>query len=290
MARSISEGFNDFLRKLTPSTTESQSAKSHRASIEQCLKNNFGLKRFVRIGSFGNGTSIAGHSDVDYLASIPTNQLTRNSTYSLGKIRDALNTRFPNTGIRMSCPAIVVPFGISKSETTEVVPADYIRESNGYQVYDIADCNGKWMNASPDAHNAYVRSIDNKLGCKVKPLIRFIKAWKYYCQVPLSSFYLELRVAKYASSESSIAYDIDVKNVLCRLRDCGLAKMQDPMGFSGYIHACKTSSFYDEAISKLTTAASRAEKARESTINGNIYKAFEWWSLLFNNNFPAYYR
>jgi tRNA nucleotidyltransferase (CCA-adding enzyme) len=109
------------MTKLTPSTTESQAAKNHRASIESCLKNNFGLKRFVRIGSFGNGTSISGHSDVDYLASLPTNQLTNISTSSLTKVRNALDTRFPNTGVRVNCPAVVVPFGIAKSEATEVV-------------------------------------------------------------------------------------------------------------------------------------------------------------------------
>ncbi|MGZ8873835.1 MAG: SMODS domain-containing nucleotidyltransferase [Halobacteriota archaeon] len=290
MPRTIDEGFRDFLTKLTPSTVESQAAKSHRASIEACLKGRFSLKRFVRIGSFGNGTSISRYSDVDYLACLPTDQLTRLSTSSLIKVRDALDARFPNTGVCVNCPAIIVPFGTTKSETTEVVPADYLRDSNGYNVYDIADCAGGWMNASPDAHNAYVRSVDNKLNGKVKPLIRFIKAWKYYRQVPISSFYLELRVAKYASNESSIIYDIDVKQVLCWLRDIGLANMQDPMGISGYIPACKTQTFYDDAISKLKTAATRAEQAREAASNGNVSKAFDWWRLLYNDQFPTYYR
>ena len=104
MLRTVDEGFRDFLTKLTPSTTESVAAKNHRASIEACLKNNFGLKRFARIGSFGNGTSISGCSDVDYLACLPTDQLTQVSTSSLRKVRDALDTRFPNTGIRASSP------------------------------------------------------------------------------------------------------------------------------------------------------------------------------------------
>lgn len=77
------------------------------------------------------------------------------------------------------------------------------------------------MDASPDAHNDYVRSIDNDLWSKVKPLIRFIKAWKYFQNVPISSFYLELRVAKYASDESSILYSIDVKRVFALLNNVG---------------------------------------------------------------------
>ncbi len=289
MPRTIDEGFRDFLTKLTPSSSETEAAKSHRSSIETRLKRDFGLRRFARIGSFGNGTSISGYSDVDYLASLGRDTLTSNSSYSLGKIRDSLDDRFPHTGVRVSCPAVVVPFGSAKSETTEIVPADYIKEEGGHSVYDIPDCKGGWMHASPDAHNAYVATINEKLGGKVKPLIRFIKAWKCYRDVPISSFYLELRVAKYAYSESSIIYDFDVKRVLCQLRDCKLADMQDPMGVSGYIPACKTQAFYEDAISKLDTAATRAEKAREAADKGNIADAFEMWRLLYNYQFPTYY-
>lgn len=291
MPRTIEQGFQDFLAKLTPSAYESEAAKSHRYSIETRLKLDFGyVPRFTRIGSFGNGTSISGYSDVDYLACLPTDKLTNDSNYSLQKVRNSLDGRFPNTGVRVSCPAVVCPFGSSAAETTEVVPAFYSKESNGYKVYGIADCSGGWMSASPDTHNEYVRGIDNKLANKVKPLIRFIKAWKCFRQVPISSFYLELRVAKYASGESSIIYDMDVKRVLCQLRDASLADMQDPMGISGYIPACKTQALKYEALSKLDTAATRAEKARDAAQKENIAEAFEYWRLLYNNEFPTYYR
>jgi hypothetical protein len=289
MPRTIEEGFRDFLTKLTPSSVESEAAKSHRASIEACLKNNFGLKRFVRIGSFGNGTSISGHSDVDYLACLPSNQRTQTSTAFLNKVRNALDSRFPNTGVNVNCPAVVVPFGNKKSETTEIVPADYLKEEHSFRVYDIPNCSGGWMHASPDAHNAYVQMVDSKFGGKLKPLIRFVKAWKYFRDVPISSFYLELRVAKYAYSEKSIVYAIDVKNVLCQLRDCKLAQMQDPMGVSGYISACKSEASLKDALSKLDTAATRAEKARDAEREGRTSAAFDWWRLLYNDEFPSYY-
>jgi hypothetical protein len=290
MPRTVDEGFRELLTKLTPSDYESEAAKGHRYSIKTRLELDFGyVPRFTRIGSFGNGTSISGYSDVDYLACLPADTLTTDSNYSLQKVRNSLDGRFPSTGVRVSCPAVVCPFGNTAAETTEVVPAFYSKEANGYKAYGIADCAGGWMNASPDAHNEYVRSVDNKLSNKVKPLIRFIKAWKYFRQVPISSFYLELRVAKYAYGESSIIYDMDVKRVLCQLRDCGLADMQDPMGFSGYIPACKTQWLKEDALSKLETAATRAEKAREATGKDNISSAFDYWRLLFNDQFPTYY-
>jgi len=289
MPRTVDEGFRDFLIKLTPSTTESLASKLHRASIEACLKNNFGLKRFSRIGSLGNGTSISGYSDVDYLACLPTDQLTQVSTSSLRKVRDALDIRFPNTGVHVSSPAVVVPFGTTRVGTTEIVVADYLREENRFKVYDISDVAGGWMNASPDAHNAYVSYINEKRGGKVKPLIRFIKAWKYFRDVPISSFYLELRVTKYAEGEKSIVYDIDVKRVLSQLWDKQLADMQDPMGVSGYIPACKSDALHEDALSKLSRAVARVEKALEAKTVGKISDAFYWWRLLYNSEFPTYY-
>jgi hypothetical protein len=289
MPRTVDEGFRDFVKKLTPSGTESENTKAHRASIQSCLANNFGLVRFTRIGSFGNGTSISGYSDVDYLACLPRQHLTANSTYSLGKVRNVLDIRFPYTGVRVSSPAVTVPFGTTAAQTTEIIPADYVRDSNGYKVYDIADGTGGWMRTAPDAHNAFVRTVDEKLGGKVKPLVRFLKAWKCYRDVPISSFYLELRVAKYAVNETAIVYDIDVKAVLKLLWDCQLANMQDPMGVAGYVSACSTLVKRVDALSKLQTALTRAENARYEAERGNSSKAFDWWRLLYNDEFPTYY-
>lgn len=289
MPRTLEQGFEDFHNKLKTSAVETAAAKSHRASIEACLKSNFGLNRFVRIGSFGNGTNINSYSDVDYLACLPTTSLKQSSTRSLAIVRDALDTRFPRTGVKVSTPAVVCPFGTYKSEDTEVVIADYIKEERGFKVYEIADGNGGWMQISPDAHNQYVAEVDAKHNGRVKRLIRFIKAWKYYLSVPIKSFYLEMRVAKYASSESVIIYDIDVKNILKLLLDSDLASMQDPMGFAGYINPCNSDALKDDALSKLRTAVTRADKARIAEANGDTKAAFDWWSMVYNGKFPSYY-
>jgi hypothetical protein len=247
------------------------------------------LQRFTRIGSFGNGTSISGCSDVDYLACLPTDQLTRSSVYSLAKVRDALDFRFPLTGVRVNTPAVCCPFGATAVERTEVIPADYVGTSGGYKVYDIADGEGGWMKTSPDAHNAYVKKIDDAFGNKVKPLIRLLKAWKYFRDVPISSFYLEMRVTKYASEEKTIVYDLDVKRVLKLLWDSQLASMQDPVGISGYIPACSTDIRKKTALSRLETALTRAENAGACASAQKISDAFDWWRLVFNYEFPSYY-
>lgn len=126
MPRTVEEGFRDFLPKLTPSAVEAEAAKRHRTSIKTRLERDFDMRRFFRTGSFGNGTSISGFSDIDYFASIPTKKLKQNSSTSLRLVSSALSNRFPATGVRVTCPAVLVPFGTRASEDTEVVPTDFM--------------------------------------------------------------------------------------------------------------------------------------------------------------------
>ena len=289
MARTVTQGFLKFLENLTPTPGESKAAAEHRASIRQCLENNFSVKRFFETGSFGNDTSISGYSDVDYFVSIPRRRLKANSENTLAAVRDALDTRFPRTGVGVRCPAVRIPFGTAK-ETTEVVPADFMYKSRrGYRIYEIPDCNGKWMPSSPEAHNSYVTRIDTAKDYQVKPLVRFMKAWKYYQGVPISSFYLEIRVSRWASTLTGpIVYDRDVYALFSLLMEKELRRISDPMRISNSIAACSTEAKLETALSKLETAHSRARKAYDARLKGNTEEAFEWWDLLYNGGFPSY--
>lgn len=288
--RTVDEGFRCFLGRLTPYETETSKAASHRRSIEACLKRKYTLQRFWRTGSFGNGTSISGYSDVDYFASVSSDHLKKDSNSSLRDMKEQLRGGFPSTPVNVSCPAVVVDFGTSDWETHEVVPAFYVEKKGTHSVYGIPNCSGGWMKASPDAHKAYVKKIDYKLGGKARALIRFIKAWKYYRNVPISSFYLELRIAEYARGEDSIVYSIDVKRALAHLRNKKLASIRDPMGVSGNIPACKTELKRRDALSKLDTAYTRATKAVQAEHDEKIKHTFAMWNLLFDGHFPSYYK
>ena len=172
------------------------------------------MLRFFQSGSFGNGTSVRNYSDVDYFASLPAESVKTSSSATLSDVASALRRRFPTTyGIRVDSPAVVIPFGTDASETTEVIPADLVSTSGPF-VYKIADDSGRWMKSSPEAQNDYVRSVNDRLGGKAKPLIRFLKAWKYHNSVSISSFYLEVVTAELASGISLIVYSFDVRDAL----------------------------------------------------------------------------
>lgn len=290
MAKTIESAFSKFLSNLTPSSTESQAAQSHRASIESCLRRNFTVERYFRTGSFGHGTSIRGYSDVDYFAVLSSNSIPSKSKTALTKVRNALDARFPNTGVTVRSPAVTVPFGSIRAEHTEIVPARFYYDSGDHPVYEIADGNDGWMAASPEAHNEFVSEQNDRLSKKVKPLIRFLKAWKYYRNVPIHSFYLELYVANYAKSESSIVFRIDIQNIFGRLHSngYGLSQVLDPKGISGLIDPCNSESQRQDALSKLKTAYQRAQNANQANSDSRTKDEFYWWGKVFNGNFPEF--
>lgn len=288
MAKTVDDAFNTFAGWLKATTTETEKAALHRRSIQGRLTTDFDLKNMFRSGSFGHDTGVSGHSDIDYFAVIPTEKLKQNSGSSLRAIKESLQARFPYTGISVRSPAVIIPFGNSPSEKHEIVPADYVAVSNGHRVYDIPNRYDGWMRSSPAAHNRWVTDEHQRLNNKLKPLIRMIKAWNYYRNGGIRSFYLELRTTEYALDEKYIVYKIDVVRVLRHLYKKELAAMQDPKGISGYIYPC-TSAVKPTALSKLETALKRAEKALECENKGNLYDAFYWWNLVFDNQFPSYY-
>jgi hypothetical protein len=291
MAKTLEQGFETFLGWLIPLNSEHDKAKSHKDSVKSCMENNFKCHTFFETGSFGNSTGVRHYSDTDYFAACPSKEVFTDSSYTLRKVKEALQKTFWKTeNIEVKTPAVQIPFGTYSSETLEVTPCTFnglVSTPVGEKAsYDIADFNGGWIKSSPPAHKAYVKREDERLKGKLKPLIQLVKAWKFYNNVPITSFYLELRVTKYAEGEKSIVYDIDLKRIMTHLNSIDLASIQDPMGISGLVPACSTDAKKQDASSKLSTGLSRAEKAYEYR-ESDLDKCFYWWDMFFNNKFPA---
>ncbi len=293
MPRTLQVAFDQFHTSLKPNSTARDAAKGHRASVLASLEKIYTINYFFQSGSSGNSTDIIYYSDIDYMALIPEKQLTSNSTTMLTKVRDQLNYTFPKSNVHVSTPAVVVPFGLYGVETNEVVPGYLIEfTKSGIPVYGIADGNGGWIKTAPKAHNAYVTEVNTTYNYEVKTFIRFIKAWKYYNVVDISSFYLEMRAAKYAETyfkKGTVAsYVVHLHYYFKDLYSINLAQLQDPTGIVGYIAACNSEYKKTAALSKIHTAMVRSEKAMNATIGGNFKDAFYWLNLLFNNKFPNY--
>lgn len=253
MTTTVEEGFEAFLKRLTPSKTEHKKVTKHKKTVHRCLKNKFDCSRFFDIGSYGNGTGVRHHSDTDYFAILPSDMLHHKSSVALRQTKEALQATFKNTIIEVKTPVIKIHFGQFASEKMEIVPCYFYglvkTKLGNFQNFRIPDGAGNWLYSSPQAHNIYVEKQNLRFGGELKSLIRLIKAWKYYNDVPIESFYLELNATKYAEKEKSIFYDIDLMYFLSFLYEKKLADIKDPMGVSGLIPASKTPIKKEEAFS-----------------------------------------
>ena len=291
MGKTAAEGFDQFISRLTPTDAERAATSSHRAAILAKLQANYTLHRMFESGSFSHGTGVHGHSDVDYFVSL--NQARPEHSFAiLNSFRTTLLDQFPSTTIYVSRPAVVLEFG-SGYERVEVIPAYANEKANGkdmrFRIPAVID--GEWMWSTPEAHSAYVTTINSRAGIYrgAKSLARMAKSWKYERNVPISSFYLEMRAAAYMGSQTSISWPHDVAVFFRSLWTHQLAAMNDPTGNSGRIEPCSSAAKKTDALSKLGTAVVRAEKALEHYKAGHTADAFAHWNLLWDGEFPSYY-
>jgi len=291
MAKTANDAFDQFNKNLIPSKSERDKASSHRQTIYDKLNTEFGLHRMFQSGSFKHGTGISGHSDVDYFASLKSDRPSSSDTI-LDSVRTKLQARFPSTNVHVSRPAVVLEFG-QGYERVEIISAytqGSINEAKDVKFKIPSVVPGDWLESTPEAHLTYVNGSDLKApNGSTKNLTRLIKAWKYYCNVPISSFYLEMRAASYMRTQESYVPWWDIYLLLKRLDDNQLAAMNDPTGNTGRIYACSTTHKAEEALSKLSTALIRAEKAKDYLKGGYTEEAFAEWDKLFGGKFPAFY-
>lgn len=286
MPRTINEGLSTFLSRLRPVASEHDKGRSHRESVKRCLISKFGMYKFFETGSFGNGTGVRHYSDTDYFAVLNADEVSKNSAIVLRRTKEGLKETFTRTkGIKVTSPAVSVPFGTYRSETLEITPCIYAGMISNYPAYRIPDGTGGWFQSSPAAHKRYVEEVNRRLQSKLKPLIQLAKAWKYYNNVPIKSFYLELFITNSLSTSRKIDLSVDLCKILHKLVESELEPIEDPMKVSGFIPATSTESQLNSAVSKAATAASRAEKAIELVKKNKSDQAFKYWNLLFNKRF-----
>lgn len=273
MATTATGWLNELTELFTPTSTEFDAARAHRGSIETRLDAYLGVRDMFEIGSLKHGTGVWKHSDADYLVSLKGIQPASPWTM-LNSVKETLQGRFTSTEIVVRRPAVVCRFS---DGPVEVVPA-----YEGTAGYSIADPAEGWMTTFPKHHNSYVTDINTQHAGAVKKLARQVKTWKYLRNVPVSSCYLEMRSAKHMEGEKTYSPIWDLYLTLKKMRDAELAAMNDPTGLGSRFGSCSSESNRLDAMSKLRTAVSRAEKAKDHDKDGEHARAIEQLQLLFD--------
>ena len=109
-----------------------------------------------------------------------------------------------------------------------------------------------------------------------------MKTWKAQNTVPLSSFYLEMRVAQYAFDEKHIVFDCDLRDFFKRMSSDGLREMNDPTNYGRRIATgAKGLAEVLSAKYAIEEAARLATLARESAMSNDNIRAVNYWSQFF---------
>ena len=283
--RSIRGAFDELIRQQVPTQTERDVAASHRSSVRAAL-DPLSIYGMTETGSFRHGTAIRGHSDVDVIAMMRGDRPTSADT-ALDRVRTRLASAFPLTSVRVNRPAVVVDFA-GGAERWEVIPGYPLRVSGDHLVYAIPAPGGTWLETSPEAHLEYVTAQNKAPSGGAKSLARLVKAYKYFnfSAFKVSSFYLEMRAAKYMADETAFLSDIDFVRLLERLVAAELAPMNDPTGVTGRFSATSTDAYRAEALSRLKFDAKQAREALSLEAEGRRAEAFAKLDSVFVCEFP----
>jgi hypothetical protein len=287
MKRTVQDGFEEFITRLTPQYSEPEKAELNLTAIERVLKSEFTVQYIANYGSTGHGTNVDGYSAIDCFAVVPKDALIEESSRSLDKVHSALVQQFPDAVVTEGRSVIAVPFGPQRAECHHVVPVFSKGQKEGFDIYGVPAPRDRWIDACPGGHSAWLNELNHELANQLKPFVRIVKAWNFYENEPLWSFYLELCAAEFLSSRPSVSYSSDVQDFFEYLLRRRLAPFKGSVGCTEPVYGSSLADKF-ESIAKVRSAAEKAKQAYGCEMRGNIPDAYFWWRKLFNYKFTAF--
>jgi hypothetical protein len=163
--------------------------------------------------------------------------------------------------VRTRTPVVSVEFFTGPH--FEIVRAFCQRSEGDVIAFWILGWGDEWVLSAPEAHLMYVNHQNDRLGKKVKPLVRVMKAEVLHQSASLVVL-PEMRVAEYAARETSIIYDVDLPAVFRRIISAGARDMNDLERLVGRIPACLSDEKRRETLALMRDAAGRLDRAYEA--------------------------
>ena len=277
---------SEYAGDLAPAGYDRTEASTRRKVIEAALfDSSLRVTSMFESGSWTHGTSIKAKSDVDYMA-VAVGPRPAWPSSALAAAKTAVKgCDWKITDVRVSSPVIGITY--YRQPDFEVAPAWYKERFNGFDVYWIGGRGDEWVLSAPGAHLSYVNQQNDRLGKKVKPLVRLLKAWKHNAGAPVSSFYLEMRTAEYAADETVIIYDVDLRRMMNDVLAHGARDMNDPARIVGRIPACGSDEKRRRTLGMLRTAISYLRAADEAKTAGDRMGYWLAMRSVFGDELPV---
>ncbi|WFR72478.1 nucleotidyltransferase [Prescottella defluvii] len=290
---STSSRFEKFVSNISLTQTERDEATARSNAVAKKLHDHYYPTRAytgdtkLLIGSLGKRTRVRPVRDVDMIFRIPVETFSRFNDYTsngqsalLQEIRSVLRTRYPSTNVKGDGPIVLVDF--ANGHTVEVLPAwHYKNTDEGVDRYWIPHTRdgGTWTISSYAAEFRNLDESDKESAGQTRRLIKMLKVWQQYCNVPVKSLCLELRAINFLKSwpdrgKSSTWDDLMVRDFFEEF----IKRANYYCTIPGIDEKC----YYGDAwLGKARTALANAERACSFEADGDEYNAAVEWRKIF---------
>ncbi len=276
---------------MKPSATTRKKVYERRDAVVKVIKAAFppghdiSYQSHKIIGSLGRNTAANPVDDIDLLVHLFIDEDLWNRRYRddssefLYRVRKVLNEKSPVRKIGSRGQA--VRFFYADGLSVDVAPVEKYEGGD----YAIPDGAGKWLRTNPGKHEAHLNERNGAVEGDLKKIIRFAKKWNKAHSSNLSSFHLEMLVARTFTvlgndSREALQYFFH--------HNRNNLSVQDPAGHSGDLSRYLTLGAHVALNFAFNAALSRATAANEAEERGDHREAIRLWRIILGDDFPMY--
>ena len=289
----VGERFNQFIAALMLTTDQRSDGSTKHTGVRQCLDTHYYGTYYAGngflVGSWGKSTEIRPPRDIDIIFVLPKEVYDRFQTRPgnkqsqlLQEVKAVLERTYQNTDMRGDGQVVIVPFA---SYAVEVAPA-FLLQGGQYWICDTND-GGRYKITDPTAEITKVKESNDATNGNTRDLIRMMKKWQEYCNVPLKSFLIELLSIEFLATwehrgKSSVYYDYMVRDFF------GFLKAKYSWNTVTVPGTYESIALGDaDWKSRAETAYDRAVKATKHEAENMPYSAGLEWQKIFGTDIPS---
>lgn len=288
----VTKRFSAFLSNIALTQAQVDDGLTKARGVVSCLNsayygNNSESDNAFLIGSWGKGTHIRPPRDVDVYFLLPADVYHRFEQYTSNKqsallqeVKGHLLKTYPSSNIKGDGPVVLASF---LSYSVEIVPAFALQEQGSYWVCDTKN-GGSYITTKPLDEANSIEMADKRNAQNVRPLIRMMKVWQAWCNVPLKSFCLELLAIEYMDKCAWRLNGVFYYDWICR--DFFEFLVSKANGFVIAPGTYKVLWLGSDWKTRAESAHLRAIKACEYERNNEMISAGDEWQKIFGADIP----
>jgi hypothetical protein len=284
---SITSAFQVFRSRLEITDLQAQTVSTRQKSVRTALEEDLTVVDSFLTGSYSRHTMISplSEADIDVFSVLHHSYFHQDGQVALlEKVKGVLKKTYPKTPeISRNGQAVTITFSDFK---VDVVPA-FNRNGGGYLIPTTVG--SSWISTDPKAHVQLSSQLNATHNNDLVPLVKMLKEWNRTIDRPFRSFHLEVLAWSIFDGVEISSFSSGVRYFFDKGRHAISQKNPDPAGYGGdvgfYINSTEK---IEAAVSRFTTAYSRALKAEEYARNGHVSNSIDEWRKIFGERFPIY--